>query len=100
MLFQTWPDRLQSGDRADQGLRQAPDNVLDRDGQREIGRRQSEIARDRRQKQAKALADPHAEAQQHRSSDQDQPRLVAARNDHSWHSRGDSNVVNTARTWT
>ena len=64
------------GDRPDRRLRQTPDDVLDRDRQREIGRRDAQIARDRRQEQPEALPQPHAEAEQHRGSDQNESGLA------------------------
>ena len=67
------------GDRADQRLREAPDNVLDRQSQREIGRRHREIVRDWREKQSETLAHPHAEREQQGGADQNQPSLAAAR---------------------
>ena len=68
---------------ADQRLREAPDNVLDRQSQREIGRRHCEIVRDWRQKQSETLAYPHAEGEQQRGSNQNQPGLAAARGNRS-----------------
>jgi hypothetical protein len=47
-------------DRPNRGLRQAPDNVLHRDGQREISGRQRQVLRDWRKEQPKALAYSHA----------------------------------------
>ena len=66
------------GDRADQRLRKAPDNVLNRQRQRKIRRRHREIVRDRRQEQSETLAYPHAEREQQGGSDQNQPGLAAA----------------------
>jgi hypothetical protein len=45
------------------------------DREREIGRGDPEVARHRRQEQAEALPDPHAEAEQYRGADQDRPDL-------------------------
>jgi hypothetical protein len=52
------PER--SANRPNRGLRQAPDNVLHRDGQREISGRQRQVLRDWRKEQPKALAYSHA----------------------------------------
>ena len=61
--------------------------------QRKIGRRHREILGDRRQKQSETLAYPHAEREQERGPDQDQPSLAAARGNRSWHSGSDPKRV-------
>ena len=53
------------GDCADRRLRYAPDDVLDCDRQGKVGGAQGKVTCDRRQEQAKALAQTHAEAEQH-----------------------------------
>ena len=54
---------------ASRRLRQTPDDILDGDGQREIRRGERQITRHRREKQADALPQTHADAQQHGSAD-------------------------------
>jgi len=71
------------GKRADQSLGQAPDDILDRQREREIRRRDAEILGDGRQKQPEALAYAHAEREQQGGADQDQPSLTGARGNHS-----------------
>ena len=71
------------GDRPDRRLRQPPDDILDRDRQREVGRRDAQVARDRRQEQSEALPQPHAEAEQHRGSDQNETGLAGRKR--GWH---------------
>jgi hypothetical protein len=66
------------GERADRGVRYAPDDILHRDGEGEACRRHREIARNRGQKQAQALPQAHAEAEEHRCSDQDPSSVGAA----------------------
>ena len=66
------------GERPDRGLRQAPDDILDRNGQGEARRGQRQGMRHRRQKEAEALPQAHPEAQEHRRADQDFLGRVAA----------------------
>jgi hypothetical protein len=56
-------------DNASRRLRQSPDDILDRDGQREIRCGECQITGHRRQKQADTLPQTHADAQQHGSAD-------------------------------
>jgi hypothetical protein len=64
-------------------LREAPDNVLDSQSQREIGRRDRKIVRHWREKQSETLAHPHPEGEQQAGSNQDQTSLAAARDNRS-----------------
>jgi hypothetical protein len=58
------------GERSDRGLRDAPLDILDCDCASEARCRDREIARHRRQEKAKALPQPHAQAEKQRCSDQ------------------------------
>jgi hypothetical protein len=64
------------GQHADRRLRDPPYDILDRHSEGEIGRGDRQIAGYRRQEQAKAPAHPHAEAEQHRGTDQDETGLA------------------------
>src|SRR4029077_201411 len=77
------------GGGADQRLRKAPDDILHRQRQRKVGRRHREVVGDRRQEQSETLAYPHAQREQQRGANQDQPGLAVFRDDRWGHSGGD-----------
>ena len=58
------------------GLSKTPDDVLNSDGENEVGGRYCEIPCDGRQKQAEALANAHASCQERGGSDQSQSALT------------------------
>ncbi len=65
------PEAQPHDQRAGDRLQQAPGEVLDRDGQREVGDAERQVARDRLKKQTERLANAHAERQHDRGADQD-----------------------------
>ena len=70
---------------AQRRLHQAPDDVLNRDRESEIRRRQGERLRHRRQEKPQALTHAHREAHHHRGGDQDRQGVRARRGGHGWH---------------
>jgi len=65
------------GEDPDEGLRDAPDDVLDRNRKREVGRGQADVADHVRLEEAPALAHAHREAQHDGGAAKDRPGLGA-----------------------
>src|SRR5947207_10242142 len=81
VTISTGPRAVAVGERADEGLRHAPDDVLQRDREAEGRRRDPEVERHRPHEQAQALAQAHAEGDDQAAQHDEQQHSASI----AWH---------------